>query len=48
MLRTAGDKDTQRLSDFLVTNIAQIPRTTLRYAIEHFNLEERKHFLQLK
>jgi len=48
MLRTAGDKDQDRLRAFLTTHIAYIPRTALRYAIEHFDPEERKYFLALR
>ena len=48
MLRTAGDKDADRLREFLTTHIAVIPRTALRYAIEHFEPEERQYFLKLK
>jgi 3-methyladenine DNA glycosylase AlkD len=48
MLRTAGDKDPERLRDFLSANIGRIPRTALRYAIEHFDPEERQYFLKLK
>lgn len=48
MLRTAGDKDPDRLREFLTQHIAYIPRTALRYAIEHFDAEERRHFLKLR
>ena len=48
MLRSAGDKDQDRLREFLVKHIAQMPRTALRYAIEHFDAEERQYFLRLK
>jgi 3-methyladenine DNA glycosylase AlkD len=48
MLRTAGDKDPERLRNFLNSHIGQIPRTALRYAIEHFDPEERQYFLKLK
>ncbi|HSD56080.1 MAG TPA: DNA alkylation repair protein, partial [Candidatus Saccharimonadales bacterium] len=48
MLRTAGDKDQDRLRDFLNSHIARIPRTALRYAVEHFEPEERQYFLKLK
>lgn len=47
MLRSAGDKDSERLREFLVRNIHRIPRTALRYAIEHFDTEERQYFLRL-
>lgn len=48
MLRTAGDKDQERLRAFLTKHITHIPRTALRYAIEHFDAEERRHFLTLR
>ncbi|HJP95929.1 MAG TPA: DNA alkylation repair protein [Candidatus Saccharimonadales bacterium] len=48
MLRTAGDKDQDRLREFIITHITHIPRTALRYAIEHFDSEERKYFLTLR
>jgi len=48
MLRTMGDKDPERLRVFLRTHITEIPRTALRYAIEHFDKEERQYYLQLR
>lgn len=48
MLRTAGDKDQDRLRAFLTKHITHIPRTALRYAIEHFDDEERQYFLALR
>jgi len=48
MLRSAGDKDQDRLRAFLTKHIAHIPRTALRYAIEHFDAEERQYFLALR
>lgn len=48
MLRTAGDKDPERLRSFLVKHIAAMPRTALRYAIEHFDAQERQYFLKLR
>ena len=47
LLREAGKRDLITLCDFLRTHIHQIPRTTLRYAIERLPPEERKAFLQL-
>jgi 3-methyladenine DNA glycosylase AlkD len=47
MLRSAGDKDPERLRTFLTEHIQSIPRTALRYAIEHFDTEERQYFLRL-
>ncbi|HEU4913990.1 MAG TPA: DNA alkylation repair protein [Candidatus Saccharimonadales bacterium] len=48
MLRTAGDKDGARLRSFLAGHIRVIPRTALRYAIEHFDPRERQYFLKLR
>jgi 3-methyladenine DNA glycosylase AlkD len=48
MLRSAGDKNQDRLREFLTAHITQIPRTALRYAIEHFDPEERQYFLKLR
>lgn len=48
MLRCAGDKDQDCLRAFLTEHIGRIPRTALRYAIEHFDPEERQYFLKLR
>jgi 3-methyladenine DNA glycosylase AlkD len=45
VLREAGTKDRKRLLAFLKTHYARIPRTTLRYAIEHFPSDQRKKLL---
>lgn len=47
MLREVGKKDVEKLKSFLSKNIKKLPRTTLRYAIERFGVEERKKFLSL-
>ena len=47
-LRYAGDKDRQRLVSFLEKYAAAMPRTTLRYAVEHFDKEQRDHHLGMK
>jgi 3-methyladenine DNA glycosylase AlkD len=47
-LREAGKKDRQRLLRFLDGYAATMPRTMLRYAIEHLNGEQRAHYLSLK
>ena len=45
MLREAGKKDEQKLKSFLHENLAQMPRTMLRYAIEKLSPTERKSIL---
>ncbi|MDR1632254.1 MAG: DNA alkylation repair protein [Dysgonamonadaceae bacterium] len=45
MLREVGKKDRQTLVNFLKTHYKNMPRTALRYAIEHFSPEERAEFL---
>ena len=47
-LREAGTHDPDRLRRFLTTHIARLPRTTLRYAIEKFEPDERRGFLSLR
>lgn len=47
-LRYAGDKDPNRLIRFLNQYAATMPRTTLRYAIEHFDKDRRDHYLGMK
>jgi len=46
VLREAGVKDRVRLVAFLEKHYARMPRTALRYAIEHFPLEQRKKMLK--
>lgn len=46
MLREVGKKDVEVLKKFLKGNYPNIPRTTLRYAIEKFPEEERKKWLR--
>lgn len=45
LLREVGKKDKQTLINFLHTRYKKMPRTMLRYAIEHFTNEERKAYL---
>jgi len=47
MLREVGKKDIDVLKDFLNRNIKDIPRTTLRYAIERMDDIERKKYLDM-
>lgn len=48
MAREIGKRDIDLLKDFLKTNYNKLPRTTLRYAIERFEEEERKKWLNYK
>lgn len=45
MLREAGKRDEDRLRRWLDANIARMPRTMLRYAIEKLTDEQRQSFL---
>jgi 3-methyladenine DNA glycosylase AlkD len=44
MLREAGKHDRQRLLDFLDDHAAQMPRTMLRYAMEHLDPDLRTYY----
>ena len=47
-LRDAGRSSRPRLLAFLDAHAATMPRTALRYAIEHLNKADRDHYLGLK
>jgi hypothetical protein len=47
LLREGGKRDRPRLVDFLDLHAATMPRTLLRYAIEHLAPEDRAHYLGL-
>lgn len=47
-LREAGKKDRQKLLSFLDKHADTMPRTTLRYAIEHLDKNQREHYMHLK
>ena len=47
-LREAGKHDRQRLLDFLNKHAAKMPRTFLRYAIEHLDKKTRDYYLGLR
>ena len=48
MLRAAGGVDRHKLLSFLDKHAASMPRATLRYATEHFDKEQREHYLSMK
>ena len=48
MLREVGDRDAAPLVRFLDKHGSVMPRTMLRYAIEHFSSERRKAWLAMK
>jgi 3-methyladenine DNA glycosylase AlkD len=47
-LRAAGEQDRERLLRFLDQHAATMPRTALRYAIDHLDQEQRAHYMSLK
>lgn len=47
-LRAAGDSDRARLRGFLDDHAATMPRTALRYALEHFDGPERARYMDAK
>ncbi len=47
MLREVGKKDTKALKKFLDQYASQMPRASLRYAIEKFNKKDRDNYLQI-
>ena len=47
-VREAGKKDPKKLLDFLDKHAATMPRTALRYAIEHLDKKRRAHYLSVK
>jgi len=48
MLRFAGTKEPKRLIAFLDKHAATMPRTLLRYSIEHFNPKQRAYYMSVK
>lgn len=48
MLREVGKKDRETLTYFLERHAIKLPRTTLRYAIEHYPEPQRQYFLKMK
>lgn len=47
VLREVGKKDRERLCLFLAEFAATMPRTALRYAIEHFDESKRQYYMNL-
>ena len=47
-VREAGKKNIQKLLKFLDRHAATMPRTTLRYAIEHLTPKQKKYYMELK
>ena len=47
-LREAGKREPQRLLSFLDKYASTMPRTALRYAIEHLDKKRRDHYLGMK
>ncbi|KAJ3163355.1 hypothetical protein HDU88_006304 [Geranomyces variabilis] len=48
MLREAHKRDAQAVDDFLVMHARDMPRTMLRYTLEKFDADRRRHFMMLK
>ena len=47
-VREAGKRDPGRLIEFLDRHASTMPRTALRYAIEHLDPETRRHYMELR
>jgi 3-methyladenine DNA glycosylase AlkD len=47
-IREAGKKDVKKLLEFLDKYAKTMPRTTLRYAIEHLDSATKKYYMELK
>lgn len=48
MLRCAGDVDRAELLKFLDKHAHEMPRTALRYALEHLTPTQKEHYMQAK
>lgn len=48
MLREAGKRNRAALLEFLDKHAHEMPRTALRYSIEHLSPDQRQHYMQLK
>jgi 3-methyladenine DNA glycosylase AlkD len=47
-LREAGKKDLKKLLTFVDQYAATMPRTALRYAVEHLEKKQRNYYLRAK
>jgi 3-methyladenine DNA glycosylase AlkD len=47
-IREAGKRDLDGLLDFLDRFAATMPRTALRYAVEHLDKTQRAHYMSLR
>jgi 3-methyladenine DNA glycosylase AlkD len=47
-VREAGKRDAERLRGFLDRHAATMPRTALRYAVEHLDPDLKRHYLGLR
>ena len=47
-VREAGKRDPGRLIEFLDRHARTMPRTALRYAVEHLDPDTRRHYMQLR
>lgn len=47
-IREAGKQARQKLFDFLEMHAASLPRTFLRYAIEHLDKKQKEHYMEMK
>ena len=47
-VREAGKRDLPRLRAFLDRHAATMPRTALRYAVEHLDPEEKRHYMGMR
>lgn len=47
LVREAGKRDVSRLRAFLDAHAVTMPRTALRFALEHLDPDERQHYRSL-
>jgi 3-methyladenine DNA glycosylase AlkD len=46
MLREVGNRDQEKLTEFLIKHKTKMPRTMLRYAIEKYSPRQRAEFMK--